>query len=77
MYTPVINMLKKEEQKEKKVLCCNCSRCNNGVVRCKSCHHSLCDICFDKGKGRVIWSDNELCGMCDERGDEPEDGDDE
>ena len=26
-----------------------------------------CDICFEKVKGRAIWSDTMKCGDCDER----------
>jgi hypothetical protein len=42
-----------------------------GVVRCSCCGYSLCDGCFEAGKGKICWSDTNLCGGCDERSDDP------
>ena len=50
---------------------CDYGGCENvGKVLCEDCDCSLCDICFEKGKGRAICSDTKKCGDCDERVDE-------
>jgi hypothetical protein len=49
-----------------------CKECNNlGIKRCTNCDYSLCNKCFDNGKGYICWSDTKLCGKCDNRSNDP------
>ena len=61
----------------------DCSECGLKVPSprvnqlCCNCGYYLCDKCFEEGKGRVIWSDENLCGTCDKRDSENIDGDED
>ena len=51
--------------------CDYCHDPKDGRSRCEVCGYALCENCFDSGKGKILWSDNNLCGSCDPRSDDP------
>ena len=51
-----------------------CSYCKkdkvSSIFKCEECEYQLCQKCFDDGKGRICWTDTDLCEICDPREEE-------
>ena len=61
-------MKKKKEYADKDIteLCSYCKKDKvSSEFECEECEYKLCQKCFDDGKGRICWTDTNLCEICD------------